>query len=155
MNREELIRQVVEQVQRQQQKPQPNALLIGRAPDTDLGWNYVSAPPYEAVMIGSLSAGGLLRFPDGPCADALLSGVPVLLWEEGLEYRRYAHTANRVLWSRLLSAERQLKQLGVRFLGSSGSRLLTAEEVRRRMRDGLPIQGRLTPLAKDILEGRA
>ena len=79
-------------------------------------------------MIGSLSAGGLLRFPDSPCADALLSGVPVLLWEEGLEYRRYAHTANRVLWSRLLSAERQLKQLGVRFLGSSGSRLLTAEE---------------------------
>ena len=106
-------------------------------------------------MIGSLSAGELLRFPDDSCADALLSGLPVLLWEEGLEYRRYAHTTNRVLWSRLLSAERQLKQLGVRFLGAPGTRLLTAEEVRRRLRDGLPVQGRLTPLAKDILEGKA
>ncbi|MGM9598763.1 MAG: hypothetical protein ACI3VY_02455 [Faecousia sp.] len=155
MNREELIQQVVAQVQRQQSERKPNALLIGHAPNVNLGWNYVSEPPYEAVVIGSLSAGELLRFPDNSCADALLSGLPVLLWEEGLEYRRYAHTTNRVLWSRLLSAERQLKQLGVRFLGAPGTRLLTAEEVRRRLRDGLPVQGRLTPLAKDILEGKA
>lgn len=153
MNREELVEQVIAQI-RQQPDSKPEALLLGRAPGVDLGWRYVAEPPYQAVLIGSLSAAELLRFPDEACAEALLSGLPVLVWEEGLDYRRYSRTANRALWSKLLSAERQLKQLGVRFLGLPGSQLLTAQEVRRRMRDGLPIQGRLTPLAKDILEGK-
>lgn len=155
MNREELVEQVLAQVKKQRSEGRPEALLIGKEPKTDLGWSYVSQKPYRAVVIGSMSAAELLRFPDEICADALLSGIPVFLWEDGLEYRRYAQTANRALWSRLLSAQRQLKQLGVRFIDTPGSRLLTAEEVRRRMRDGLPIQGKLTPLAKDVLEGKA
>ena len=34
-------------------------------------------------------------------------------------------------------------------------KLLTAQEVRRRLREGQPIEGRLTPLARDVLEGKA
>lgn len=146
--------QVVQRIRREQ-SGKPAALLIGQEPTVELGWQLVSEPPYSAVVIGSLTASELLRFPDEACAEALLSGIPVLLWEDGLSYRRCAQTANRAFWTKLLSAERQLKQLGVRFLGAPESRLLTAEEVRRRLRDGLPIQGRLTPLAKDVLEGKA
>ena len=39
-----------------------NALLIGRAPDLDLGYSYVTQDPYEAVVIGSLTLGQLLCF---------------------------------------------------------------------------------------------
>ena len=38
------------------------ALLIGREPGAELGYDYVSEPPYEAVVIGSLTLGQLLRF---------------------------------------------------------------------------------------------
>lgn len=153
MNREELIEQIVREIRHRSDRPA--ALLIGQEPEADLGWRYVSVPPYQAVMIGSLSAAELLHFPNERCAEALLCGIPVLLWEDGLQYRRHAHTENRALWSRLLSAERQLKQLGVRFLGTPGQRLLTAEDVRRRLLEGLPVEGKLTPLAKDVLEGKA
>lgn len=156
---EQLIEQVVAEVRRRQQEARPAALLVGRAPERDLGFHYVRQGEYAAVVIGSLSGCALLHLPDEALTQALLLGKPVLLCPEGLEYRRYSRTANRVLWSRLLAAERQLKQLGVRFLergatGGSG-KLLTADEVRRRLREGLPVEGRLTPLARDVLEGRA
>ena len=50
-----------------------------------------------------------------------------------------------------------MKQLGVQFLGSSASPLLTAAEARRLLAAGtLPPAGqRMTPLARDILEGKA
>ena len=38
------------------------ALLIGREPDMDLGYSYVAQPPYDAVVIGSLTLGQLLQF---------------------------------------------------------------------------------------------
>lgn len=156
---ERLIEQVVAEVRRRQAEHRPSALLLGRAPERDLGFHYVKEGDYAAVVIGSLSACALLHLPDEALTQALLLGKPVYLCPEGLEYRKYSRTANRVLWSRLLAAERQLKQLGVRFLergatGGSGT-LLTANEVRRRLREGLPVEGRLTPLARDVLEGRA
>ena len=111
---------------------------------------------YAAVVIGSLSACALLHLPDEALTQALLLGKPVYLCPEGLEYRQFSRTANRALWSRLLAAERQLKQLGVRFLERKpGEKLLTANDVRRLLREGLPVEGRLTPLARDVLEGRA
>lgn len=153
---ERLIEQVVAEVRRRQQEARPAALLVGRAPERDLGFHYVRQGEYAAVVIGSLSACALLHLPDEALTQALLLGKPVLLCPEGLEYRRYSRTANRALWSRLLAAERQLKQLGVRFLERKpGEKLLTADEVRRRLREGLPVEGRLTPLARDVLEGRA
>lgn len=147
---EDLIARVIEEVQRRQNC----ALLIGRQPTRDLGWHYVTQGEYQAVIIGSLSAYELLRFPNEACLDALLTGKPVFLCEEGLDYRRYAKSSNRALYTKLLSAERRLKQLGVQFLGAGQQKLLTAEEVRRRLKNGQPIEGRLTPLARDVLEGR-
>lgn len=157
---EHLIEEVVAEVRRRQALEQPAALLFGRAPARELGFHYVKEGDYTAVVIGSLTACQLLRLPDETVTQALLTGKPVYLCPEGLEYRQYSHTSNRVLWSRLLAAERQLKQLGVQFLernavGGGGGRLLTADEVRRRLREGLPIEGRLTPLARDIMEGKA
>ena len=40
------------------------ALLIGVEPSTELGFRYVTEPPYEAVVIGSLTLSELLRFRD-------------------------------------------------------------------------------------------
>ncbi len=155
---ERLIEEVIAEVQRRQALDRPAALLIGRAPARETGFHYVTQGEFSAVVIGSLSACELLHFPDEPCTLALLEGKPVYLCPEGLEHRKYAHTANRALWARLLAAERQLKQLGVEFLEHAprgGGKLLTADEVRRRLREGLPLEGRLTPLARDVLEGKA
>ena len=38
------------------------ALLIGREPERDLGYSYVTQPPYDAVVIGSLTFSQLLQF---------------------------------------------------------------------------------------------
>lgn len=151
-----LVEEVVAEVLRRQQ-PERRALLIGRRPPQELGWQYVLSGEFDAVMLGSLSAGQVLHFPDDVCAAALLEGKPVFLWEGGLDYRRCARTANRALWSRLLAAERQLRQLGVQFLGASAAPLLTAQEMRRLLHAGQtpPAGRRMTPLARDILEGKA
>ena len=87
-------------------------------------------------------------------AQALLEGKPVYYCPEGLDYRRHAKTANRALWSALLAAERRLRALGVQELAQK-SALVTAAEARRLLHSGLPVTGRLTPLARDVLEGRA
>ena len=76
------------------------------------------------------------------------------LYDRCLDYRRFAHCANRALWTRLLSAERQLRQWGVQPLRENDRHLVTAQEARQRLRDGQAVTGRLTPLARDILEGR-
>lgn len=152
---EALVEAVVAEVLRRQREDRPRALLLGRKPEQELGWEYVACGEYAAVMIGSMSAGDLLHFPDDASAEALLVGKPVYVWEAGLDYRRFSKTANRALWSRLLAAERQLRPLGVQILGNARKALVTAEEVRRLLREGLPVQGRLTPLARDVLEGKA
>ena len=145
-----LIAQVLAEVERRQRC----AYLIGRQPTRDLGWQYVTQGDFQAVVIGSLSAHALLQMPDEICIEALLMGKPVFVCEEGLDYRRYAKSSNRALYTRLLSAERQLKQLGMQFLRETQQKILTAEEVRRRLQSGERIEGRLTPLARDILEGK-
>lgn len=147
-----LVERIVEEVKKRQNLP--SAFLIGKEPSQQLGWHYVTGGAYSAVVIGSMSAHDVLHFPDEISLQALLEGKSVFIWEEGLQYRTFSRTSNRALWSRLLSAERQMKQLGVQFLGAKQQKLLTAEDVRQRLRDGQPINGRLTPLARDILEGK-
>ena len=56
------------------------ALLIGREPGQELGYCYVTEPPYEAVVIGSLSLGQLLRFREERVLEALAQGKQVLLY---------------------------------------------------------------------------
>ena len=46
------------------------ALLIGKEPGAELGFRYVSEPPYDAVMIGSLSIARLLRFGEERVLEA-------------------------------------------------------------------------------------
>lgn len=148
---DELIERLANEIQKRQNLPK--ALLIGRTPTENTGFCYVTQGEYSAVVIGSMSAYELLTFPNETVVEALLSGKPVYLAQNALDYRAYSRSANRALWSRLLSAERQMKQLGVQTLGTG--KLLTAQEVRRRLREGQPIEGRLTPLARDVLEGKA
>ena len=50
------------------------ALLIGQRPATALEWEYVTEEPYEAVVIGSLSLSGLLRFDEERVFSALAEG---------------------------------------------------------------------------------
>ena len=125
------------------------ALLIGQAP-TGLPYRYVEEGPYEAVVIGSLELGQLLRFSDEQVLAALAKGMPVYLYTPGLPQS----PKNRALAASLATAQRELKNWGVLFTDGSRRHLVTAEEARQMRRNGLrPDPGAvLTPLAKEILE---
>ena len=127
------------------------ALLIGREPLAELGFRYVTEPPYEAVVIGSLTIAQLLRFREERVLDALAQGMQVLLYTPGLPEA----PRNRALAGSLTSAQRELKNWGVLFTDGGRKRLITAEEARvLRSRGQRPsVDAVLTPLAKEILEG--
>lgn len=125
------------------------ALLIGREPGIDLGMTFTDHAPYEAVVIGSLEPGQLLRFREERVLAALAEGKPVYLYTPGLPQVR-----NRALAASLASAQRELKNWGVLFTDGGRKKLVTAEEAREYRRRGQrPGPGAvLTPLAKEILE---
>lgn len=127
------------------------ALLIGREPEAALGYEYVEEPPFEAVVIGSLSLGQLLSFREEGALSALAEGKSVILYTPGLPEA----PRNRALSARLAAARRELKGWGVVFSDGSQKRLITAQEARAlRARGDRPGPGAvLTPLAKEILEG--
>ena len=132
----------------------PRALLVGDPPAEEQQWCYVKEPPYEAVFIGSLTLGQLLAFRQEAVLEALSRGLPVYLWEPGLpEAGR-----NRALGARLAAARRELKALGVTFLRGGGKPGFVSASRARALRDqGLPPPpgAVLSPLARDILEGKA
>ena len=125
------------------------ALLIGREPAANLGMTYVRQAPYEAVVIGSLEPGQLLRFREERVLEALSTGKPVYLYTPGLP-----QVHNRALSASLASAQRELKNWGVLFTDGGRKKLITAEDARALRRSGRrPGPGAvLTPLAKEILE---
>ena len=130
----------------------PPALLLGREPAEDLGYRYVSEPPFDAIVIGSLTPGQLLYFRDERVLEALLEGVPVYLYTPGLPGRQ---GKNRALQARLNAAQRELKAWGVVFWdGPTHRRLISAGEARRLKEQGKkpPAGAVLTPLAREILE---
>ena len=129
------------------------ALLIGREPAADLGVTYVDRSPYEAVVIGSLEPGQLLRFREERVLAALAAGKSVYLYTPGLP----ESPKNRSLAGSLTAAQRELKNWGVLFTDGGRKRLITAEEARAMKRRGQqPGPGAvLTPLAKEIMEGQA
>ena len=47
------------------------SLLVGREPPCDFGCRYVTEPPYDGVVIGSLTLGQLLHFSHEPVLEAL------------------------------------------------------------------------------------
>ena len=127
------------------------ALLIGREPGTELGFRYVQEKPYDAVVIGSLSLSGLLRFREEAVLEALAEGKTVYLYTPGLPEA----PKNRALAGSLTAAQRELKNWGVLFTDGGRKKLITAEEARiLRAAGRRPAPGAvLTPLAKEIMEG--
>ena len=127
------------------------ALLIGREPGAELGYRYVSEPPYDAVVIGSLTISQLLRFREQRVLEALAQGKQVLLYTPGLP----EIPKNRALSGSLASAQRELKNWGVLFTDGGRKRLVTAEEAKAMRAKGQrpDREAVLTPLAKEILEG--
>ena len=54
------------------------ALLVGKEPGAELGYGYVTEPPYDVVVIGSLTLSQLLRFREERgelYPDRLLRGI--------------------------------------------------------------------------------
>ena len=124
-------------------------LLIGKEPPLELGCQYVAEPPYELVVIGSMSLSQLLCFRDPQVLEALAQGMTVYLYTPGLP----ASPKNRALASSLATAQRELKNWGVLFTDGGRRRLITAQEARVMRQTGeSPGPGAvLTPLAKEIL----
>lgn len=128
------------------------ALLIGKEPAAQLGFSYGAEPPYDAVVIGSLTLSQLLRFREEAVLAALAEGKPVYLYTPGLPEA----PKNRSLAGSLTAAQRELKNWGVLFTDGGRKKLVTAEEARLMCAAGRhPDPGAvLTPLAKEILEGK-
>ena len=127
------------------------ALLIGNEPPCSLGYTYVKEPPYEAVVIGSLTLWEALYGLPPSALEALAEGMPVVLYTPGLPQT----PKNRALGAALSSAQRQLKSWGVVFTDGGRKKLITAQEAKLMRASGQrPGPGAvLTPLAKEILEG--
>lgn len=127
------------------------ALLVGNEPPCPLGYTYVREAPFDAVVIGSLELGQLLRFHQEQVLAALAEGKRVVLYTPGLP----PAPKNRALAASLASARRELKSWGVLFTEGSSKKLVTAQEARALRQAGkVPAPGAvLTPLAKEILEG--
>jgi len=127
------------------------ALLIGKEPGTELGYQYVSEPPYDVVVIGTLTLSQLLRFDDERALEALAQGKTVYLYTPGLPEA----PKNRALAGSLTAAQRELKNWGVLFTDGGRKKLITAEEARLLRSAGRqPGPGAvLTPLAREVLEG--
>ena len=127
------------------------ALLVGKEPMAQLGYQYVTEAPYDAVVIGSLSLSQLLRFQDERVLQALAEGKQVYLYTPGLPEA----PKNRALSGSLTAAQRELKNWGVLFTDGGRKKLITAEEARILRSTGQqPSPGAvLTPLAREIMEG--
>ncbi len=127
-------------------------LLVGTAPDRDLGHTYVTQPPYEGVMIGSLTLGQAAAFSENAVLAALAEGKAVFLYTPGLPQS----PKNRALAGSLNARYRELKSWGVLFVDGAQRTLITAQAARAMRQKGeRPGPGAvLTPLAKEILEGK-
>lgn len=126
------------------------ALLIGAAPCCDLGFSYEAAPPYDGVVIGSLSLSEALFFANEPALSALAEGKPVVCYAPGFPQA----PKNRALAAALASSRRNMKNLGIVFTDGGARQLITAGLAREMKLSGrTPAPGAvLTPLAKEILE---
>ena len=128
------------------------AYLMGKAPPFSLGYEYCDAPPYDAVVIGSLELSQLLRFRHPAALAALAAGMPVYLYTPGLP----EGGKNRALAASLAASQRELKNWGVIFTDGGRKRLITAEDARQLRSSGQrPGAGAvMTPLAREIMEGQ-
>ena len=128
------------------------ALIIGKEPDTELGFDYVLDAPYDVVVVGSLTLSELLRFREERVLTALAEGKKVYLYTPGLPEA----PKNRALSGSLAAAQRELKNWGVLFTDGGRKKLITAQEARALVAAGQGVSpgAVLTPLAKEIMEGK-
>jgi len=148
MNLEELTDAVLQKLG----EKKPRALLIGDAPMIDHNYNYVNEKPYDLIIIGKLKPGELLQMPNNDVCEALMEERPVYYWQ--CQSWRGCKTA-KLLCKELLAAEQHLYRLGVLPLEQEGQ-LITAQQARELLRLGKKPSPncRMTPLARDILEGK-
>ena len=127
------------------------AYLIGREPERDLGYCYPKEPPFDGVVIGSLTLSQALKFSDETALQALAEGKPVVLYTPGFPEA----PKNRALAASLAASRREMKNWGVLFTDGGQRRLITAQEAKAmRLAGKMPAPGAvLTPLAREILEG--
>ena len=127
-----------------------NALLVGKEPPLALGYTYVTEPPYDAVVIGSLTLSQQLHFSQEAVLEALAQGKPVVLYAPGLA----VSPGNRALSAALTARRRELKSWGVVFTEGNQRKLITAQQATQMLQRGeVPAPGAvLTPLAKEILQ---
>ena len=125
-------------------------LLIGKEPNWALPYTYVQEPPFDAVVVGSLTLSQALRLREERILQALAEGKPVVLYTPGLP----TASANRALSASLAAARREMKNWGIVFTDGAQRKLITAQEARALKAAGkYPGVGAvLTPLAREILE---
>ena len=113
-------------------------------------WLLGKEPPFDVIVIGSLTLGQLLHFSEERVLSALAEGKPVYLYTPGLPEA----PKNRSLAGSLTAAQRELKNWGVLFTDGGRKKLITAEEARLLKQKGQsPGPGAvLTPLAEEIME---
>ena len=128
------------------------AKLIGTQPPCDLGYTYTDTPPYDAIVIGSLTIGEALYFHHEEALQFLAEGKSVICYAPGFPQA----PKNRALGAALASSRRNMKNLGIVFTDGAQKRLITAEEARILKQAGKqpPPGAVLTPLAKEILESK-
>ena len=126
------------------------ALLVGAEPNTTLPYTYVQAPPYDAVVVGSLTLSQALGLREERVLQALAEGKPVVLSTPGLP----AAPGNRALSASLAAARREMKSWGIVFTDGAQKKLITAQEAKIMKAAGkYPAAGAvLTPLAREIFE---
>ena len=126
------------------------ALLIGREPEANLPYTYVTEGAFDAVVIGSLPLSQALHLSDDRILQPLAEGKPVVLYTPGLP----TATGNRALSAALAASRREMKAWGIVFTDGAQRRLITAQEARSLKASGkYPGAGAvLTPLAREILE---
>ena len=128
------------------------AQLLGDKPPCDLGYSYENTPPYDAIVIGSLTLGQALYFRNELVLTFLSEGKSVVCYAPGFPQA----PKNRALGAALASSRRNLKNWGIVFTDGGQKRLITAQEARLLRQAGKqpPPGSVLTPMAKDILEGK-
>ena len=126
------------------------AYLLGREPERDLGYAYTKEPPFDAVVIGSLTLSQALRFGEESVLQALAEGKSVVMYAPGFPEA----PKNRALAASLASSRREMKSWGIVFTDGGQKKLITAQEARAlRLSGQKPAPGAvLTPLAREILE---
>ena len=126
------------------------AKLMGTQPPCDLGYTYTNAPPYDTIVIGSLTLGQALHFADEEALQFLAEGKSVICYAPGFPQS----PKNRALGAALASSRRNMKNWGIVFTDGAQKRLITAEEARNLKLSGKqpPPGSVLKPLAKEILQ---